>query len=463
MSAPETQDGHPEPKTLPESRADSTHHRPESRLEKLASRLMHHVKTALIEVVALGIVLLILTGVVVLEHHPIYELWQQLMGSHDIKVVIAVFPIDSTADPIKKGLGLAKDNEIDLIKGSVKLRFVPERETLRGTEAAVRKAIKDPNVVLVIGHYSSSTAERMLGDVYEEDPTHPVPVILPAVTNPEITRDPPNDIHHVLRLPASDTVQVNELITLLNQLTANANNGQVLLIVDKTNPTYSGYIARELLKQRPQLFVDSIGVALDGEGFRPERYKDSQPDVIVFVGMENQGMLFLKLIAESHWATVRKPVLVFTDGVAGNAFMPVAEEVAAKNFRIFITAPIPTRLSKGKSVGDNFPNYEDMGTASRKLAELLLNKAKDSYGEINRQTVLNAIQDIENSKKDLGSNGLALNLEFDENGDDSSGGVHVYEIKDRRAIHSCDCTSYADSDDNSKCSGIALLPLHRHH
>jgi len=396
-----------------------------------------------------GAVLLLL--VIVFLHDQAAESLRTIFSwfRSDEKVVLAVFPADdTTTDPIKEGLGLKGIDQRKLEAGGV-LKFVAEKPTLRATANDLKDQLKNQNVVLVIGHYSSTTAEYMLANVYEQDESHPIPVILPAVTSPGIIPDPPNNIRHVLRLPASDKVQVKELRRLLDELDTKVEvrskrRAKVLLAVDTTNPRYSDYLSREILKARPYLFVDSIGVSLTSDGFRPERYKTSDPDVVVFIGMEDQGSLFLRLLSESEWALKRapKPVLIFTDGVAGNSFDALAQRVAEKGFRILLTAPIPAEVPRGDKTGGAFPNYNMMGQSAAQLADVLLRRAQQDYGRISRENVRKALEKIGSSPQDLAEN--RVKLKFDSDGENLLGTVHTYEFLSSGPIHSCACLSESD-------------------
>lgn len=361
------------------------------------------------------------------------------------KIVLAVFPNDTISDPIKEGLGIRGDSG-GIVTNGCTMEFMPEGTDVASTASEVRKALEDPNIVLVIGHYSSTTAEYMLENVYEAKDS-PIPLILPAPTNPDLTKASRNGKKPVLRLPATDTSQVQQLGDLLRKLSTlrvrdkKADSPQrVALVVDSSNPRYSDYISLQLVHNNPEMaIVDSVGVSLGGDGFRPQRFTDSKPDVIVFVGMEAEADIFLRAISESgFWVGRQKPTLVFTDGVAGSSFNSVARDTAVKGFRIFLTAPFPTETSKGYLLDPaQFASYRPLGYTARNLAKLILEKAKQDSGEITRKTVSKAMESLYPTAEGVLDD---MDLKFNEQGDNIRSEIHVYEMTKNGPIHSCLCS-----------------------
>jgi len=356
------------------------------------------------------------------------------------KVVLAVFPKDSaTSQPMIRALNgdrTDRPSRIPLPFDHCFLEFAEERDTEESTARSLQKRLEDPNVVLVIGHERSTMAQYVIDHVYKNGTLGsnqgPVPLILPAVTNPNITKEPPEGKSHILRLPASDDRQVAAISTLL----LSPLPKRVVLVVDASNRVYSQFIANQLIAKNPQVsFVDSVGVALDSDGFYPARFLNAKPDTIIFVGMEVPATIFLPRLVESpeYNKSVPKPRLIFTDGTAGDTFDKVTRHLPA-TLRVFLTAPFPTDVPKGASV--EFPNYKQMGEAARSLALKLLAEAQDK-GAISRANVLLALRNRLDVSRTEDLSGIRAS--FDSEGNNIEGEVHVYELGQSGPTHSLKC------------------------
>ena len=107
------------------------------------------------------------------------------------------------------------------------------------------------------------------------------------------------------------------------------NAERITLVVDNSNAASSSYMAQAfILGPKGANIVESVGVALGGDGFSPKRFLDSDPDTVVFVGMEIQADLLLQRLAQDkQFSPKRKLNLVFTDGVAGEGFQHLSREL----------------------------------------------------------------------------------------------------------------------------------------
>ena len=366
-------------------------------------------------------------------------------------VVLAVFPPGETSRPILEGLGLFAAGappaatpvpQIPLT-GNCTLEYLRESNSPGDTARQIRDRMSKENVVLIIGHQSSQAVKELNQELYESkgfvDLNLAMPVILPAATNPALTQSPSKGIHHILRLPATDELQIGRLKSLLTGL----KSQKVALIVDSSNAAYSTYIAQELiLGVKDATIVDCVGVALGGDGFSPTRFLDSEPDTVVFVGMEIQADLLLRRLADDkRFAPQQKLNLVFTDGVAGEGFQSLSRELMRAKLEekvsIYVTGPFPTTTSRGTAVGQ-LPNFKNYGITAKQLAKELIEDAQRS-GEVTIQSVLKELQlRLTNNRESMIAE---MRVKFDEKGDVVSGQEHVYEQGAQDAWHSrlCAC------------------------
>jgi len=358
-------------------------------------------------------------------------------------VVLAVFPPTDVSGPLLQGLQLSKDHPNNELTSKCRIEYVEEAASIDDTVKELRSKLARENVVLVIGHESSQSAKEINARLYEAkefvEQGLPVPLILPAATNPELTKSPSGGIRHILRLPATDGQQISRIRQLIGA--KGLKSSRVVLIVDSSNPAYANYIARGLiLGKDPLKIVDCIGVGLAGDGFDPRRFMNANPDTIVFIGMEVHANLMLRRMSEDVLPKLPRPInLIFTDGVAGDAFQATSRDVAAKagkNTRIFVTGPFPTVLPLGEAVG-SLPNYYQYGVAARELAWHLVDDA-EFKGEITRKSVLDALKRKLNNDREIKIGDLLA--KFDANGDMVHAQEHVYEQTGLEARHSTFCS-----------------------
>lgn len=379
--------------------------------------------------------------------------WRPWAPSEDeSKVVLVVFPKSQVSSPMLKGLGLSDKNNYSLKKGW-RLELLPESQSLEVTARNLRsRLLRSPEVVLIVGHEQSSTVNYLREKVYDKMESEGskfgglVPLILPAATNPELTKASTQGTRFILRLPATDVQQV----TVLGHLIDNGLKPppeRIELVVDKSNPDYSNYLAEELVARNPGFpFVDSIGVSLSGNGFHRSRFLEAEPDTILFIGMDVQANLFLRNMMQpggtpGEEAPVR---MIFTDGVAGGAFyelclrlLKAEQEKTGAETDIYVTGPFPTSAGKGETV--DVPTYEPYGVAAKVLAEMLLSQAESDSGVVTRRSVLEALQSwIEEERK---ANLAGIQVEFDKSGENLEGKVHVFQQTSDGMIHApiCPC------------------------
>ncbi|MFY9821362.1 MAG: hypothetical protein WAM82_08270 [Thermoanaerobaculia bacterium] len=358
--------------------------------------------------------------------------WQQKQPT---KIVLAVFPDTPTARPMADGLGFDSSRSSIKLKEGWRLDYMAESGTIEGTELALKKRLEDENVVLVVGHDSSSTVKALLDTIYRETG---IPLILPAVTNPDLTTVLQKAPPHILRLPPTDDIQVATLRQLLGTL----NPESVVLMLDNSNVTYSKFIATQLIATgRTIPFVDSVGIGLSDRGFEPGLFLGSKPDVLVFIGMEVQADILLRRLKheldnlKNHKSSVSLavPTLVFTDGVAGELFDEAAKGLP--DARVYLTCPLPPSRPKGQLLGQ-FPTYKSYAIAARGIIDDLITEV--GTGKINRESIrveMEKMMKLDRESADFGG----LKVKFDIHGNNVLGAVHVFELTRAGVMHSAIC------------------------
>src|SRR5579872_2533284 len=350
---------------------------------KLPALLKEPFRTSLI-------FLLMLVILKIFDHYligSIIDSVKEFFNRPEQAVVLAVFPDSTTSAPMVKGLGLNSDSDETPIKadadGKWVIRRVREGNSPEATARKLREIISENNVVLVVGHESSTTAKKLIEDVYESDSfvLHggAMPLLLPAVTNPEITQAPRGGQSHILRLPATDNKQVDTILQLLQNFQPPPKN--VALVVDNANKEYSSYIASELIARSVSsafTIVDAVGVDIFSAGFSPERFLKAKPDTIIFVGMEVEASIFIRRLKREQGLLFSqdKMRMVFTDGVAGDSFVRSAQGVLTPGESIYITGPFPPQAAKGLA-NNGFPTYEPYARLATVIISDILRQTKE--------------------------------------------------------------------------------------
>lgn len=411
-------------------------------LSRAKSELAKHAMGGAIVAVLVGA--LFLTGGAEEQWHKVKVQWQRRQVSKKPPVVLAVFPDGNVSRKILEGLSLLETQDDRQLTDFCTIRWEREEPTPEGTANKLRKVLMEENVVLLIHGEMSTTVKALNERLFEaQEFIHgdgPIPLILPGVTNPSLNKSPSAGIFHCLRLPANDDLQIRAIRRLLGPGALQSKSA--VLVLDKLNPTYAEYIARELLQGGDLVINNSVGVGLSDGGFVPPYLLDDKPDTILFIGMEEQANVFLRRLARgsdmnpSGGQTLN---LIFTDGVAGDAFPKVAKSVLGGGLkgkaRIFVTGPFPTDVPRGVEIPE-LPDFRIYGAAARELAKKIVSEVH-GRGRVTRRAVLAALQERLDPTKTEKHVGLSFN--FDRYGDNRLGEVHVFEQEQFRTLHSSLC------------------------
>jgi branched-chain amino acid transport system substrate-binding protein len=181
----------------------------------------------------------------------------------------------------------------------------PEKAYTLAQELALR-----PDVLMVVGHGSSSVSRRVLPLYMKADP--PVPVILTTDTNPGLL--PPqalddDSVRPVFRLFPTDDNQAE----VGAKFVASRHASSVWIIEDTSNPTYSHYLARAFLDELYERY-SKINVVLwsNNSSLPPYAVDRLGFDWVFFAGDWRNALILLRQLQAIPG--IRKPNVLLSDG-----------------------------------------------------------------------------------------------------------------------------------------------------
>jgi ABC-type branched-subunit amino acid transport system substrate-binding protein len=163
-----------------------------------------------------------------------------------------VYVVGDYSDPSTKDMLDAADGNIsDSLNGlSVKVTVRDDFGDPDKAAAVAEEVVRRSDVLMVVGHGTSTATRRALPIYLHANP--PVPVVLTTDTNPRLySPTPPNDptVTPVFRLFPTDVDQAREAAEFISK----QNPRAVWVIEDTGNPTYSHFLASEFLKDADEL------------------------------------------------------------------------------------------------------------------------------------------------------------------------------------------------------------------
>lgn len=306
--------------------------------------------------------------------------------------VLAVFPDPTSSTvsiPILDALGFKNGVTKQTLIDGVDFVYVPEGRSKEDTATTLRAEIAKGDVILVVGHVTSTLAQYLDQNVYHSEEViddKPMPLILPAATNPQLTSTEAAGREHILRLPATDVVQIKCIRTFITRLIAGkqlTRDSTIGIIRDGSNATYSDYLGDEIVAQADTV-DQSVGANLGGVDIPMPTILDH--DVVVVAGMERLSKVLLRRMYRRDILIGDSPEFLFTDGVAGEVFYKatavVLQDRIVKNKNP--KAPEPSIQLSNQHVWMSGPfQPRDRGGALYKKGDLLPDKPDYySYGEL---------------------------------------------------------------------------------
>jgi len=281
---------------------------------------------------------------------------------------------------------------------------------------AVANKLVSSGVVGVIGHLNSSCT-KPASRIYNEKS---VPMITPASTNPEITKQGYNN---VFRTCGRDDQQGTELAKFVVEV---LKKKKVAMLHDKT--TYGQGLSEEFKKSAGNK-IDVIvyeGVTQGDQDFKPvlTKVKSSNPDVIFFGGMHTEGGLIIKQAKELG---IKAPV-IGGDGLYGSTLLEVAGPAAEGSYMAFFTPTAETEIGRNfvKNYTAKYGEIETYAPYAYDAANILLKAIAESKTTDGKE-LIDAIRKMKYE-------GAVGAIEYDENGDIKKAGYAIYTVKDKKFI-----------------------------
>lgn len=183
--------------------------------------------------------------------------------------------------------------------------------------SVARKIESDPTIVGIVGHLNSGTT-KPASTVYHEAG---LPVIIPAATNPEITKQ---GFSNLFRIAPTDLDQGTDVARFaLNNL------GKKRFAIIHDSSAYGqplAEIVRKTVEEAHAEVVTFDGITEGEKDFRAllTRIRQSAPDVIFFGGIYNEGGLLAK---QGRELGLNIPLLA-ADGAFSDKFIQIAGPAA---------------------------------------------------------------------------------------------------------------------------------------
>ncbi len=298
------------------------------------------------------------------------------------------------------------------------ISFVKEDDFLSISQAAIiaKKLIDDPDCVLIIGNSTSQLSEVTLNEILKSEKKNADPSFMLPIATADNIIDKAKDQKYksILRLMPNNDKQAK---TIKDFIFSRYRNPKVLILCDEENITYSYNLSQKIadniiISNGSVVLKKNYGNANTFMGdYQYLRDYDLLPDIIVFVGISSNGILFDEQL---RGMGVNAPV-IFTDGCTVNQLM---ERSRDNPNHFFISA-----VDSDGSV--NTPTYQPVGVDAKEIAKLIIGKIK---GDVTRETVAKFIQ---KNRTDVVLTGKAGKYSFDENGDNNDISWKVYSYVNR--------------------------------
>jgi len=423
----------------------------------------------------------VLGAAIFLTFYYDFDLHKVLPVKQDDRIVLLVL---NDSDPVARDIRAGIDRESSSFPPGIKLETLDDGPTADATIARFKNQYFGKNgqaldrLLLVIGHTTSSIAGPMVRDFYA---VHGIPVILPAVTSPSVTRDAPKSPPEkfcVLRLPPTDNYQATKIARLwgvggtaktFSQMIGmrTDHRPRAMVIADRGNKLYSNYLV-EQLATAPGLAGSIADVKWCDIETSTGQIVDSlvgqDCDVVIYVGMEPCGLLLLGQCVQKGLLTTQSTgsgttsttmqsgklkAFLLSDGCATTNFTEAVANVRI-NEPIFVVSPVPP-LDGGTKAFD----YSWYGAQAARLANTLVT----TQDPPDRKHVMNGMQDYLRRNKEFSINNgnRTVELRF-KNGDsfefDGALGqneprvdrevsrFHIYRLNDGHPSHTssrCEC------------------------
>ncbi|MFH1074973.1 MAG: branched-chain amino acid ABC transporter substrate-binding protein [Candidatus Firestonebacteria bacterium] len=270
------------------------------------------------------------------------------------------------------------------------------------------------DIIGVVGHLVSSCAIPA-SEIYNKNG---LVMITPSATNPKLTK---NSFNNVFRTCATDDVQG---VAIAKFIANTLKKKKIAIIHDRQS--YGQGLAEEVKKNSINLGVGIL--AFEGITVKEMDYssvltkiKSTNPEVVFFAGMYNEGSLICKQMADLGL----KALYMSGDGCYNPIFIELSGKKCEGAVVSFVAPPfeeIETAEEFVKKFRKRFGEIQTYAPYAYDAANLII-EAYRQTGTSDRKTISETMKKIKNF------NGVTGNIEFDEKGDRKHTKFYFYKVK----------------------------------
>jgi len=304
-------------------------------------------------------------------------------------------------------------------------------EPERADDISKQLAERD-DILLVIGHFASSTSKRALKNYLGAEP--PIPVILTTETNPHLlpeTQD--SDPLPVFRLWPTDKEQAEAVVDF-----AISKGKRVFWIIEDQAPqmaVYSHYLAEEIVK-RLQGAGQTVRLWSRNQSIPPaETVRSLEIDAVIFPGMASSALILVSQLRKI-WKDKNAPDIFLTDASLDYLILTERRHLNTLN-NVYVSHPALVACEDIGSMKGPFSETgklaADAGMIARELIERASHNLKTSF--LNRL----GVQDVrelrravidEMAKPHIYQGIEGREYKFREGGLDEGAGFKLWQIQD---------------------------------
>lgn len=356
------------------------------------------------------------------------------------RVTIAVAIPLSGEDEIS-GRELANGVEMARIKNKVlgllpfdhnlNIRIYDDESTTDGARQAAYKIVSDPNVVAVVGHFSSEDTLAAL-PIYRDAG---LPVIMPVATRTSITRD--GEYPNAFRMPPTNERQAQIAVAF----TLDYLQGQeVYIIHDETK--YARDLAGSIDAGLRTRSIEPVGMHEIERGVKTfpvlNQIANFNPpiEVVIFVGYSPEAVYLATQMSRTLGVAAK---LLCTDGVYGTRFRTSSGSDEA--FVIYQVpaverlAPLPAWVDYEARFSERNPSDDPLSWSIWAFDGVLLaREAIEQAFQISRVPNPAVVQDVLRGSADdtpFLFTGALGRYEFDSAGDNKHASYYVYRVVEK--------------------------------
>jgi ABC-type branched-subunit amino acid transport system substrate-binding protein len=292
------------------------------------------------------------------------------------------------------GASLAMEStRMDNARAFIELKAWDDGACKPQAEAIAQTLRKDPRVLAVIGH-ATSTTTLAAAQIYADAG---IPLLAPMATSPKILHpnwkpgNPGTLLKNVFRLPPGDSEVQAPAVAWVAVNTLKTRKCLLVTDVSEEAKLYSSLLAwqiKNLLQQKGKTVVDAnVKSASDAV----QKAKNKAPfDLIVFVGYPASAKKLLEQLRKLYNDLAHRPPLLFTDGAK-------TPDLDVHGFDTYLTYPVPDIAPYPAELKNDITSGNDAYEIYAYDAMLLLGQVIDQCNQsrqIGRSCILQRLRQI---------------------------------------------------------------------